>query len=55
MANNLPDRTGRIGNMGLATSFYNSRDSGLAEMLVKIMLETHQVIPDFLHEFVPKG
>lgn len=41
--------------MGLATSFYNDRDSDLAEMLVKTLLETHQVIPDFLTQYVPEG
>ncbi|KAL2065460.1 hypothetical protein VTL71DRAFT_3130 [Oculimacula yallundae] len=49
-------RTGRIGNLGLATSFYNgSRDTDIAEPLVKLMLETKQVIPDFLREFLPEG
>ena len=48
-------RTGRIGNVGLATSFYNERDADLSEALVKTMLETHQVIPDFLESFIPEG
>ncbi|KAN0106257.1 DEAD domain containing protein [Hyaloscypha variabilis] len=48
-------RTGRIGNLGLATSFYNDRDSDLAETLVKTLLETHQVIPDFLEQYIPEG
>lgn len=48
-------RTGRIGNVGLATSFYNNRDSDLAPVLVKTMLETRQVIPDFLQEHIPEG
>ncbi len=41
--------------MGLATSFYNDRDSDLAETLVKTLLETHQVIPDFLEQYIPEG
>ncbi|CAL3968100.1 unnamed protein product [Diplocarpon coronariae] len=48
-------RTGRIGNWGLATSFYNDRDSDIGEMLVKTLLETSQVIPDFLEQYVPEG
>ncbi|KAH8776950.1 P-loop containing nucleoside triphosphate hydrolase protein [Hyaloscypha finlandica] len=48
-------RTGRIGNLGLATSFYNERDSDIAETLVKTLLETHQVIPDFLEQYIPEG
>ncbi len=41
--------------MGLATSFYNDRDSDLGETLVKTLLETHQVIPDFLQQYIPEG
>ncbi|TVY31493.1 ATP-dependent RNA helicase [Lachnellula subtilissima] len=48
-------RTGRIGNLGLATSFYNERDADLAEPLVKVLLETGQGIPDFLAEHIPEG
>ena len=49
-------RTGRIGNMGLATSFFNSsRDEDLAAPLVKLMLETEQIIPDFLQPYLPEG
>jgi ATP-dependent RNA helicase DDX3X len=51
----FPGRTGRIGNMGLATSLYNDRDSDLGETLVKTLLETHQVIPDFLQQHIPEG
>jgi ATP-dependent RNA helicase DDX3X len=48
-------RTGRIGNMGLATSFYTERDADLGEALVKTLLETSQVIPDFLESLLPEG
>ena len=48
-------RTGRIGNMGLATSFYNDRDNDLAENLTKTLLETHQPVPDFLEQYIPEG
>ena len=41
--------------MGLATSFYNDRNDDIAETLVKTLLETHQVIPDFLEQHIPEG
>ena len=41
-------RTARIGNEGLATSFYNDKDEPIAEALIKILLECGQDIPDFL-------
>jgi len=47
-------RTARIGNLGRATSFYNDRDAGLAQNLVKVLLECNQDIPDFLKEFQPE-
>jgi len=48
-------RTGRIGNLGLATSFFNDRDADLAEPIVKVLLETGQAIPDFFTEYIPEG
>jgi ATP-dependent RNA helicase DDX3X len=46
-------RTGRIGNTGLATSFYNARDEGLAVDLVKLLMENNQEIPSFFDEYKP--
>lgn len=48
-------RTGRIGHVGLATSFYNERDEELGPHLVNLLLETQQDIPDFLEHFKPEG
>ncbi|KAJ8070368.1 hypothetical protein OCU04_000746 [Sclerotinia nivalis] len=48
-------RTGRIGNMGLASSFYNDRNEDIAEALVKTLLETRQAVPDFLESHLPEG
>lgn len=48
-------RTGRIGNKGLANSFYNGRDEELGEKLTKILLETQQDVPDFLEQYIPEG
>ncbi|MCJ1429124.1 hypothetical protein MMC29_007037 [Sticta canariensis] len=47
-------RTARIGNIGLATSFYNERNEAIAEGLVKILMETKQDVPDFLESFKPE-
>lgn len=48
-------RTARIGNRGLATSFYCDRNEDLAIDLIKTLSETKQPIPDFLQAFVPEG
>jgi len=48
-------RTGRIGNEGLATAFFNERDESIADDLVKVLLECKQEIPDFLQTRVPEG
>jgi len=47
-------RTGRIGNQGQATSFYNERDEDLAPHLVKLLVENSQPIPDFLEQYKPE-
>lgn len=47
-------RTARIGNEGLATSFYNDRDETMADFLVKTLLECNQPVPDFLQDRVPE-
>lgn len=47
-------RTARIGNEGLATSFYNhDKDKDIAPDLVKILMECNQPIPDFLEDEKP--
>ncbi|KAJ5965844.1 Helicase C-terminal [Penicillium waksmanii] len=46
-------RTARIGNEGIATSFYNERNEDLGPDLVKILLECKQTVPDFLEHFTP--
>lgn len=48
-------RTGRIGNTGVASSFYNDRDVDISEMLVKVLLENRQPVPDFLVQYIPEG
>jgi ATP-dependent RNA helicase DDX3X len=51
----LPGRTARIGNHGLATSFFNDSNSDIAPELVKILLETNQELPEFLEPYKPDG
>ena len=46
-------RTARIGNVGMATSFYNDRNEDIAEALVKLLLETKQEVPEFLDSHKP--
>jgi len=44
-------RTGRLGNTGKATTFYDpgrSEDQGLAQALTKILSDAQQEVPDFL-------
>ena len=45
-------RTARVGNNGLATSFYNDKHEGIAPQLTKILQECNQEIPDFLQSYV---
>ena len=47
-------RTARIGNTGLATSFFNEKNEDIGEDLVRILLETKQAVPDFLEQWKPK-
>ena len=47
-------RTGRIGNKGMATSFYNDRDEELAGPLVKVLVHCGQEVPDFLASHKPE-
>ena len=44
-------RTARIGNKGCSTSLFTERDEDLAPLLVKLLDETEQPVPDFLEPF----
>jgi ATP-dependent RNA helicase DDX3X len=50
----MPGRTARIGNEGLATSFYCEKDADIAADLVKILIESKQKVPDFLEQYKPQ-
>nr|XP_036588886.1 DEAD/DEAH box helicase [Colletotrichum truncatum]KAF6800528.1 DEAD/DEAH box helicase [Colletotrichum truncatum] len=48
-------RTGRMGQRGIATSFYTERDEPIASVLVRTLLETGQTVPEFLAPYKPTG
>ncbi|RWS31782.1 ATP-dependent RNA helicase DDX3Y-like protein [Leptotrombidium deliense] len=41
-------RTGRVGNLGLATSFYNEKNRNMAVDLLELVSETNQDVPEWL-------
>lgn len=41
-------RTGRVGNLGLATSFFNDKNRNIAADLYELIVEAKQEVPDFL-------
>nr|VZI27571.1 unnamed protein product [Spirometra erinaceieuropaei] len=45
-------RTGRVGNLGKATSFFNEKNRNLAEDLIERLEEVNQVIPSWLRSIV---
>ena len=38
-------RTGRMGNLGLATSFFNEKNRNLTKELVELIVESNQELP----------
>ncbi|RRT81276.1 hypothetical protein B296_00001050 [Ensete ventricosum] len=44
-------RTGRAGNTGLATAFFNESNSSLARSLSELMQEANQEVPQWLSRF----
>lgn len=43
-------RTGRMGNLGTATSFFNERNRNLVRDLVELLVETKQEVPGWLED-----
>ncbi len=41
-------RTGRMGNLGLATSFFNDKNRNLTRDLIELLIETKQELPSWL-------
>jgi len=44
-------RTGRAGNLGKATSYFNGSNKGIAKDLIKVLSESKQEVPPFLAVF----
>ncbi|PQQ20275.1 hypothetical protein Pyn_15921 [Prunus yedoensis var. nudiflora] len=44
-------RTGRAGNSGLATAFFNDKNQPLAKGLIELMQESNQEVPSWLNEY----
>lgn len=47
-------RTARVGNAGLATSFFNSANSPVGRDLTKLLIECKQNVPQFLERYRTK-
>ncbi|KAI7736610.1 hypothetical protein M8C21_033677 [Ambrosia artemisiifolia] len=45
-------RTGRAGKSGLATAFFNAKNSGVAKLISELMKEAHQEAPGWLDQYV---
>ncbi|XP_060064011.1 ATP-dependent RNA helicase DDX3X-like isoform X1 [Ylistrum balloti] len=52
-------RTGRVGNLGLATSFFNEKNKNIIRDLMDLLVEAHQEVPSWLesmaYEARPSG
>ncbi|KAI8083981.1 P-loop containing nucleoside triphosphate hydrolase protein [Gilbertella persicaria] len=48
-------RTARVGNSGLATSFFNDNNHPVATDLTKILIECEQQVPSFLEKYRTKN
>ncbi|XP_015037549.1 ATP-dependent RNA helicase bel isoform X1 [Drosophila pseudoobscura] len=45
-------RTGRMGNLGVATSFFNEKNRNICSDLLELLIETKQEIPNFLEDLL---
>uniref|UniRef100_A0A183BI13 RNA helicase n=1 Tax=Globodera pallida TaxID=36090 RepID=A0A183BI13_GLOPA len=43
-------RTGRVGNIGMATSFFNDKNRNISHDLTELIVEANQELPDWLEE-----
>jgi superfamily II DNA/RNA helicase len=41
-------RTGRVGNQGLATSFFNENNRNIVRDMVDLLVEAHQEVPNWM-------
>lgn len=45
-------RTGRMGNLGVATSFFNDKNRSICPDLVELLIETKQEVPNFMEDIM---
>lgn len=45
-------RTGRMGNLGVATSFFNEKNRNICADLLELLIETKQNVPSFLEDMM---
>jgi ATP-dependent RNA helicase DDX3X len=48
-------RTGRAGNTGIATAFFNRGNRGVVRDLLELLKEAHQEVPSFLESIAREG
>jgi ATP-dependent RNA helicase DDX3X len=48
-------RTGRAGNTGIATAFFNRGNRGVVRELIDLLKEAHQEVPSFLESIAREG
>ncbi|VDM42029.1 unnamed protein product [Toxocara canis] len=48
-------RTGRVGNLGQATSFFNDKNRNLGRDLAELLVESNQEMPDWLDSVAKEG
>lgn len=48
-------RTGRAGNTGVATAFFNRSNKNIVNDLISILKEANQEVPDFMHAVAREG
>lgn len=48
-------RTGRAGNVGIATAFFNRNNKNVVKGLIELLSEANQEVPDFLTKIAREG
>lgn len=48
-------RTGRVGNIGVATSFFNDKNRNISHELAELIVEANQELPEWLEEISREG
>lgn len=48
-------RTGRAGNIGLATSFFTDRNRNISHDLMDLLVESNQEVPDWLEKMTKEN